>query len=69
MEIEELGGMAINPVNVLTENTPCNVKIVSQVEEPQKEDLNVQEQTSTSPDIPSAKIIKIEEIGDAPTLQ
>ncbi|XP_040178377.1 RNA polymerase II-associated protein 3-like [Rana temporaria] len=69
MEIEELGAIAINPVNVLKENTPCNVKIVSQVEEPQKENLNVQEQISISPDIPSAKIIKIEEIGDAPTLQ
>ncbi|XP_040199849.1 RNA polymerase II-associated protein 3 [Rana temporaria] len=69
MEIEELGAIAINPVNVLTENTPCNVKIVSQVEEPQKENLNVQEEISISPDIPSAKIIKIEEIGDAPTLQ
>ncbi|XP_018417092.1 PREDICTED: RNA polymerase II-associated protein 3 [Nanorana parkeri] len=69
MVIEEVGGVTINPGNILTESTPCNLNIVSQVEEPSKEDLKVQEQISTSPDIPSAKMMKIEEISDVPTPQ
>ncbi|KAM5171440.1 RNA polymerase II-associated protein 3 isoform 2-T3 [Mantella aurantiaca] len=68
MEIEEVGGVTINPINILTESAPCNGNIVSQVEEPSIEDMK-EEQISTSPDIPSAKMIKIEEISDLSNLQ
>ncbi|XP_072257534.1 RNA polymerase II-associated protein 3 [Pyxicephalus adspersus] len=69
MEIEEVGGLTVKPINNLTESSPCNLNIVNQIEEPRKEDSKDQEHISTSPDIPSAKMIKIEEISDIPTRQ
>lgn len=70
MEIEEIGGMLLTPVNVLTESYDAgNVRVLIQPEEPAKgkEDLNSKEPVSVYPGAPSAKMLKIEEISDLPT--
>lgn len=70
MEIEEIGGMLLTPVNVLTESYDAgNVRVLIQPEEPAKgkEDLNSKEPVSVYPGAPSAKMLKIEEICDLPT--
>lgn len=72
MEIEEIGGILLTPVNVLTESYDVgNVRVLIQPEEPAKgkEDLNSKEPVSVYPGAPSAKMLKIEEISDLPTIQ
>ncbi|XP_056429986.1 RNA polymerase II-associated protein 3 [Hyla sarda] len=72
MEIEEIGGILLTPVDVLNEsNDAGNVNDLVQPEDPDesKEELNPKEPTSIHPEAPSAKMLKIEEISDLPTFQ
>ncbi|MEE6480740.1 hypothetical protein FKM82_012659 [Ascaphus truei] len=63
MVIEEVGGTTGSSINRLNESFHGNLEAVSQSSESDKQNLS-QDRISTS-DIPSAKVLKIEEISDA----
>ncbi|XP_069620590.1 RNA polymerase II-associated protein 3 [Ranitomeya imitator] len=72
MEIEEIGGLLLAPVDVIGKShDDDNGSVLIQPEEPEKgnEDLNSKEPISIYPEAPSAKMLKIEEISDLPTHQ
>ncbi|XP_069831950.1 RNA polymerase II-associated protein 3 isoform X2 [Dendropsophus ebraccatus] len=72
MDIEEIGGELLIPVDVLTKSSNVdNVSVLIQPEGPAKgkEDLNSKEPAPIHPEAPSAKMLKIEEISDLPRTQ
>ncbi|XP_073507955.1 RNA polymerase II-associated protein 3 [Phyllobates terribilis] len=72
MEIEEIGGLLLAPADVIRKSqNDGNVSVLIQPEEPEKsnEDLSSKEPISIYPEAPSAKMLKIEEISNLPTLQ
>ncbi|KAM4037988.1 RNA polymerase II-associated protein 3 isoform 2-T2 [Anomaloglossus baeobatrachus] len=72
MEIEEIGGLLLAPVDVITKSpNDDKISVLIQPEEAEKGNgyLNSKEAVSSYPEAPSAKMLKIEEISDLPTPQ